>query len=354
MATIDPGDLRRLLAGIYEAKGTPGAVAATVAGLQVEANLAGHDSHGAILTTDYVARIDQGHIAPDAPIEVVAESPVTAVIDGHWGFGFAVTTRATELLIEKAGRDGLAAITIRRQSHVGRLGAYTSRVAARGMIGLMTADSGAGPKAAAPFGGRERRLGTNPLSIALPAESSIVCLDMATTTVAAGKLNLAIHRGEPIPDGWIVDREGRPTRRAEDYYEGGALLPLGGDQGHKGYGLSFVVEALSGLLTGLGFGLDPSGRHNDGCFLAAFDVARFRPLAQFKRDMEDFIRFLKATEPAAGFKEVLYPGEVEARARRERERSGIEVDDASWQRITDIARSLGVTVPVPRAPPGDR
>lgn len=354
MARIDPADMRRILAGIYVAKGASEATATTVAELQVEANLTGHDSHGAIMTTEYVARIDRGHIVPDASMEVVAESPVTAVIDGHWGFGFAVTMRATELLIEKARSGGLAAVTIRRQSHVGRLGAYTSRIAEAGMIGLMTVDSGGGPKSAVPFGGRERRLGTNPISFGLPAKSSIVCLDMATTTVSGGTLNMAIRRGDSIPEGWIIDREGRASNRPQDFYDGGALLPLGGDQGYKGYGLSFVVKALSGLLTGLGTGLDPVGRHNDGCFLAAFDVERFRPLSEFERDMEDFIRFLKATEPADGFKEILYPGEVAARARREREQSGIEIDDASWQEIMDIARGLEVTLPAAHRPPTDR
>ena len=348
MPTFDATDLCRLLARVYAAKGAPPEVAGTVAELQVEANLTGHDSHGVIQTADYVARIDQGHIVPGAAIDVMAESPCTAVVDGNWGFGFFVTSRATQMVIEKARSAGLAAVTIRHQGHIGRLGAYTSRIAATGLIGLITADSGAGPKAAAPFGGRERRLGTNPLSIALPAERSAICLDMATTTVAVGKLNLARNKGESIPEGWIVDREGRVSRRPADYFDGGALLPLGGDQGYKGYGLSFVVESLAGILTGLGFGIDPLGRHNDGCFLAAFDVGRFRPLDEFKREMEEFVGYLKETEPTEGCSEVLYPGELEARTRREREESGIPVDDASWRAISEIAGSLGVSLPAER------
>lgn len=338
-------ELIACLSGIYAAKGAPTEVAQTVAELQVEASLAGHDSHGVPKLKDYIDRIDRGDIAPQAQPTVLAEGATTAVIDGNWGFGFWVTSKAVQLAMHKAKESGVAAITIRRQSHIGRLGAYTGRLAAQGFIGILTADSGAGPKSAAPFGGREARLGTNPIAISFPAIASSVCLDMATTAVALGKVSLAARLGQPIPEGWVLDASGRPTTSAKDYFTGGSLLPLGADQGYKGYGLSFVVETLSGLLTGLGFGIDPSGRHNDGCFLAAFDVSRFRPLEDFKREMEEFIAFVKSSAPATGFTEVLYPGELEARSRVVREASGIPVDDQTWEYLTAQAITLGVTPP---------
>src|SRR5919202_5400265 len=134
---------------------------------------------------------------------------------------------------------------------------------------------------------------------------------MATSAVAAGKVSLAVSRGESIPICWIVDREGRPTTDPNQLRQGGALLPLGGTEGYKGSGLAVIVEILCGLLTGLGFGQEPSGRHNDGCFMAAFKVAAFRPLADFKREVAEFARYLKATPPAEGSRGVLYPGEIE-------------------------------------------
>jgi uncharacterized oxidoreductase len=173
---------------------------------------------------------------------------------------------------------------------------------------------------------------------------------MATTSVASGKLNVARPRGEKIPMGWILDSEGRETDDPNDYYSGGSLQPLGGDQGHKGYGLSFMVEMFSGILTGLGFGIDPQGRHNDGCFIAVFDVNRFRPLDSLKADMGDFVDYLKATEPAAGFSEVLYPGEMELRRSRENRSRGIEVENATWEVLERIARESGVSVPRPVEP----
>jgi uncharacterized oxidoreductase len=218
--------------------------------------------------------------------------------------------------------------------------------AEHGMIALMTADSGRGPKSAAPFGGRERRLGTNPISIAVPSDlPATPCIDIATTSVASGKLNIARTRGQRIPVGWIVDKDGAPTDDPNAYYEGGALLPLGGDQGHKGYGLSFMVEVLAGILTGLGFGVAADGRHNDGCFMAVFDVQRFLDIKDFKAEISGFVDFIKATEPAAGFTEVLYPGEVEWRQSERHRVEGIEIEDSTWQKLASLAEAAGVVVP---------
>lgn len=247
------------------------------------------------------------------------------------------------LAITKATEFDVGAVTVKRQGHIGRLGAYAAMATERGMIAIMTADSGLGPKAAAPFGGRERRLGTNPISIAVPTDlDGSVCIDMATTSVTSGKLNVARTREQKIPYGWILDSEGQPSDDPNDYYSGGSLLPLGGDQGHKGYGLSFMVEVLSGILTGLGFGVDREGRHNDGCFIAVFDVNRFRPQDVFRSDMSAFVDYLKATQPAAGFTAVLYPGEPEWRQSEAHKELGIEIEDTTWQILAQIAHDAGV------------
>lgn len=343
MPTLTPDRLRELLTGIYRASGAPAEAAATVAHYQVEANLVGHDSHGVIKTPDYVASMQRGQLVPDAPFEIVDSGPSHAVVDAHWGFGFVATERAMDLACDKAAAQGVAAVTVRRQGHVGRLGAYSTRAAERGMIGLVTADSGQAPKAVAPFGGRARRLGTNPLSIAVPsADHGPVVLDMATSTVAVGKVKLARSRGQEVPSGWLVDAQGRSTTDPADLEAGGSLLPLGADQGHKGYALSFMVEVLSGLLTGIGFGVDPEGRHNDGVFMAAFSIDRFRALDVFRREVSDFVVYLKQTPLAEGFDEVLYPGELEQRTRQQRRHDGIVVEDRTWQALTDLARRLGV------------
>ena len=202
----------------------------------------------------YIDRVKAGHIVPGAKWTIVQESPTTTVIDGHWGFGFHVNAKAMALTIEKARTANVAACTVFRQSHVGRLAAYPMMAMRAGMIGIAAADSGRSPKHVAPFGGREARLGTNPISIAVPSDlEAPFYLDMATSAVAAGKIALSIARGEQIPQGWIIDAEGRHTTDPTQYRKGGALLPLGGTEGYKGSGLAAMVEVLCGLLTGLGF-----------------------------------------------------------------------------------------------------
>ena len=273
----------------------------------IEANLAGHDSHGIIQIPTYIDRMTVGHIVPGAPWTIVHESPTTTVVDGY-----VVSERAMRLTIEKADRANVAAATVIRQGHIGRLASYPLMAVEAGMIGLITADSGRSPKMVAPFGGREARLGTNPISIAVPSNlDGPLFVDMATATVAAGKIQLAVSRGEQVPLGWIIDRDGRQTTDPNQLRAGGALLALGGTEGYKGSGLAVIVEILCGLLTGLGFGVEPSGLHNDGCFMAVFKVEAFRHLADFKREVAELARYLKDTPPAEGFTGVLYPGEIE-------------------------------------------
>ena len=339
--------LHSVTSQIYVAEGAPEDEALIAATHQVKANLVGHDSHGVIHIPEYVERIHRGHIVPGAPFEIVQESPTTACINGHWGFGFAVTEKAMHMAIEKARAHDVSALTVFYQSHIGRLGDYATMAAEEGMIGLITADSGAGPKAVAPFGGRERRLGTNPICIGVPSElEGPVLLDMATAAVAAGKVSLARSRKEPIPNSWVIDKDGNPTTDPEDYFRGGAILPVGADQGHKGSGLSFMVEMFSGILTGLGFGINPQAPHNDGCFIAVFNVEAFRPLAQFRREVSQFAEFIKSSAPAPGFSEVFYPGEVEWRTEQRRLKEGIYVEDETWGQIWGLVEKHGLEATV--------
>lgn len=339
MPVLNHEYLNKVCYHIFRALGASEEEANIVSNHVVKANLAGHDSHGVIQVPVYAERIKMGHIVPGAPFEVLDETPATARINGNWGFGYVVTERAMKMAIEKAKANGVAAITVFYQSHIGRLGDYPTMAAREGMIGLITADSGKGPKAVAPFGGSARRLGTNPISIGVPSDlDGTVLLDMATSAVAAGKVSLAISRQESIPSTWVIDKDGNPTTDPQDYFDGGAILPVGADQGHKGYGLSFIVEMFSGILTGLGFGIDPQARHNDGCFIAVFNVAAFRPLAEFKREVREFAEFVKTSPPAKGFKEVLYPGELEWRTEQQRRRDGIFVEDATWQQLWTLVQ----------------
>src|ERR1700757_1599460 len=329
MPVVQVDRLTRIGAALLKAAGASDEEASAVASGCVNANLAGHDSHGVIAIPTYIDRVKAGHIVPGAKWTIVQETPTTTVIDGHWGFGFHVNAKAMELTIAKAKTANVAACTVFRQSHVGRLAHYPMMAMREGMIGLATADSGRSPKHVAPFGGREARLGTNPIAIAVPSDlEAPFYLDMATSAVAAGKIALAVARGEQIPKGWIIDAEGRHTTDARDYRNGGALAAM--------------VEVRCGLLTGLGFGVEPTGRHNDGCFMAVFNVAAFRPLDKFKQEVADFARYLKATPPSEGSHGVFYPGEIEFLREQERRKNGIEVEDTTWDKLRTLARDYGL------------
>jgi uncharacterized oxidoreductase len=343
MPIVSADRLQTIATGLLCGAGASEEEASIVARHSIAANLAGHDSHGIIKIPTYVERIRMGHIVPGAPFEIVRQTATTTVIDGHWGFGYVVSERAMEITIAKARENNVAAATVYAQSHVGRLADYPIMAAKAGMIGLMTADSGRTKKNVVPFGGRETRLGTNPICIAMPSDlDGPMFIDISTAAAAAGKIEVAASRGEPVPEGWLIDKDGKPSTDPEDLEKGGALLPLGGLEGHKGYGLSAMVEILSGILPGLGFGIDPSGKHNDGCFMAAFKVDAFRPLDVFKREVAEFAAFLKSTPRAAGVDRVYYPGEIEHLRARKTATDGIFVEDATWAKLNELAEQFGL------------
>ena len=343
MPRVSAAQLKSITQALLEASGASEPEAECVARHCIDANLTGHDSHGIIQIPTYIDRIKAGHIVPGAPWKIVQESPTTVVIDGHWGFGYAVSERAMGYLVDKAETTNVAAATVFRQGHIGRLTNYALMAAQKGMIGLLAADSGRSPKSVAPFGGSEARLGTNPLCIAVPSDlAAPMFIDFATSAVAAGKVNLAAARGETIPQGWVVDKDGVLTTDPKALKAGGALLPVGGNEGYKGFGLAVMVEVLCGLLTGLGFGVEPTGRHNDGVFMAVFKVEAFRPLATFKAEVADFARYLKATKPSAGSAGVLYPGEIEHQRMQQRLADGVDIEPATWAKLKALAEGHGL------------
>jgi len=341
MPRVMPAELTEMLERIYVGVGVSPTEAEVVVRNQVDSNLCGHDSHGALRTPIYVKLIREGRVIPGAQMEIVEEHAASLVVDGHRGLGFVITERAQDLAIAKARQVGVTALSIREQSHVGRLGAYTERAAAQGFATMMMADSGRGPKSVTPFGGSDRRLGTNPISFSIPADlDGPIMLDMATSAVAGGKIKVARSKGEPMGHGWAIDAAGNLTTDPEDFYNGGALLPLGGDQAHKGYGLSFVVESLAAVLSGIGFGADAEGFPNDGILMILLNIEMFRPLAAFKAEMAEFARYVKASPPAAGVSEVLYPGELESRNRRRRSVEGIDLPQKVWDALEELLATV--------------
>jgi uncharacterized oxidoreductase len=342
--------LKEIGFSIFKSAGVPEDEAKIVSEALVRANLAGHDSHGVIRISQYVDMLLKEMIKPGMGIEILHETPTTAVIDGRWGFGQVVAAKAMEIAIAKARESYLGAVTARRSNHVGRIGDYAEMAAREGMIGMVTVNNHGAGLLVAPWGGRERRLSTNPISFAFPTgEGEPVVLDITTSIAAEGKVRVKRNRGERLPEGWIIDHEGKPSTNPDDLYgtkdqPPGALLPMGGQVGYKGFGLSVVVDVLSGALSGAGCSGTPGSRLGNSIFTLAINIEGFTSGEEFKSEVDRFIRFIKSCPLAPGFDEILMPGEIESRTHERRLREGIPVDDVTWNQILEAARRVGADI----------
>jgi LDH2 family malate/lactate/ureidoglycolate dehydrogenase len=322
---------------LLEAAGVPPDTARQVAVSLIEGNLAGHDSHGVIRLTQYVHGMERGQIDPHAQLEVLRETSTTALIDAHWAFGQIAARRAMEIAIEKARQHSLGAVGLRNSGHIGRLGEYALMAVEHGMIGWVTCNSS---QLTAPYGGVDRVFGTNPFAYAFPRSGQPFLMDFATSVAAEGKLRVAMSKGAPIPEGWILDKDRNPTTNPADFYDGGVILPLGG---HKGYGFLMVADLLGGALTGHGCTSLPEHSAGNGVFLMAMDIAAFCPVEELTDTVDRLSAYIKASRKAPGFDEILIPGEPEFRAKAQRERDGIYLPDATWREMVEVAGQYGLT-----------
>lgn len=328
--------MSELGSGILRGAGASAGTAATVAKSLVESNLVGHDSHGVRRLAGYVDAVRADVIDPVAEPELHSQQRGTAVIAGNRAFGQLSAGRAVLEAVRLCSAYGVSTVVVRECNHAGRLGEYVADLAGRGMVAL--ALSNADPTVA-PFGGRNRKLGTNPMAWALPrgATSPPLVMDWATAAVAEGKLAVAEARGERVGLDLLLDPQGRVSTDPGDFYRGGALLPFGG---HKGYGLSVVIEIVGGLLAGAGVSSLPGYDGRFGTVFIAVDIGCFMEVADFRAQAEAFCAELAGTEPAEGHREVLVPGELEARTRRERARDGIPFPDSTWHELTALRETL--------------
>lgn len=338
--------LQACAAAIFSAAGAPIEKAEQVARLLVEANLVGHDSHGIIRVSQYVATIERGEIDPHVGVAIESETDASAVLDGQWGFGQVVMSQATSMAVDKATRCGVAALTVRNANHIGRLGSYVEDIARRGLVGLLFANMHGGGACVVPWGGREGRLGTNPLAAGLPRpDADPIVLDMTTSVVAEGKIRVQRNRGESVPEGWIIDAEGEHTTDPAAFYgpPRGGLLPFGGTAGHKGYGLSVLVEILGGALSGAGCA-GSGARNGNGVLLLVIDIERFVPMEAYLREVGQLVAFIKSSPLSPGFSEIMVPGEIESRERAARS-EGLVIDEQTWAEVAACADRLGVELP---------
>lgn len=338
MPAIAAATLRRLTAGIFSRHGAPETTARRVADSLVQANLCGHDSHGVMRVPRYLDFIRRGQIVPSARPEVRSQRGSMAQVDGGHAFGQVGADFACRVAAELADLQGVASVALHNVMHIGRLGEYAEQLARRGFAVLIVTSNGGPDNAVAPFGGRDRLFGTNPLAFAVPvpARRAPLVVDFATAATAEGKLAVARPLGRPIEPGALVDAAGCPTCSPDDYYAGGALLPFGA---HKGYGILLMVELLARVMTGY---VDPSAsayfrRPGNATLITAWPVAEWSSGPGFVREIGRLMTAVKASRPAAGRSEVLLPGEIEARTLAARRRSGIPLPAATWAELQALA-----------------
>jgi LDH2 family malate/lactate/ureidoglycolate dehydrogenase len=351
-ARVGPERLTAFVERVLQALGVPDDDAATVAGILVEADLRGVESHGVTRLAGYASMIRAGLLNPKPSVRTLRDTPTTAMLDGDMGFGMVVAKRAMELAIAKARAQGVGAVTARNITHTGMIGFYTMMAAREGLVGLALNN---GPAIVPPFGGRTPTYATNPFSAAFPAgEEAPIVLDMATTVVAGGKLRLAAKKGRRIPPDWALDRRGLPTTDPEEALLRGFLQWAGG---YKGFGLATVVEVLGGVLSGGRFGTDVPplrvfGRDplvTSGFYLA-LDVERFMPLAEFRARVDRLVRQVRASRRAPGVRRIQVAGEPESRRRAERARLGVPLGGVVLKELRALARELGVRFALGAAP----
>ena len=339
----DGSALRETVAGVFACMGVPPDDAALAADVLVLADLRGVDSHGVSnMLRSYVAGYQEGSINPRPDWRVVRETPSTATIDSDRGLGIIVTPQAMELAIRKAANVGVGMVAIGNARHLGMASYHAMLALPHDMIGVCMTSC---PPAVLPTFGAEPRLGTNPIAVAVPAgEEPPFVFDAATSSVAVNKIRIAQRLGADIPGGWLADAAGTPIMEEGPAPGDFNLVPLGGNRelgSHKGYGLSCVVDILAGVLTGFGYGAVP-GRPNFGHYVAAYSIDAFTEVAQFKREMDEWLRMMKSTRPAPGHDRVLVAGQPEAETELLRRAEGIPLHPEVAQWLRDACGELGV------------
>jgi L-2-hydroxycarboxylate dehydrogenase (NAD+) len=338
-------NLVEFIAGALAAAGIPPEDARQVAALMAEADARGGDAHGVFRLPQYVKQIQSGAVNPRPNIRTMEDRPGSALIDGDNALGHLVMKRATELAIEKARQCGVAWVGTRHSNHAGPAQLYPRMAAAQGMIGMYFCVGNA--NLLPPWGGTEVLLSTNPIAIAVPgARHPAICLDMATTNTAFGKIRLKAQRGEPMPEGWMIDREGKPLTDPKRASEG-FLLPIGGP---KGYGLALMIGLMAGTLNGAALGrdvvdytVDSKTPSNTGQSIIAVNIAAFADVTAFKQQVDEVWDVMKSSPTLPGVDEVRLPGERTEQIYRERTAQGVPLSETQRKALDDVADRLGIS-----------
>lgn len=341
-------DLERMSGDLLQAHGVRADDAAVVARSLVESNLRGHDSHGVIRVAEYVEQLGTGQLVAGGSLRVLAETPAMIAGDGGRGFGQVLCRRLIELVGAKAREQGVACGTLMHCGHVGRLGEWVELAARGGLAGLISVNDNGVVFTVAPPGGIAPRISTNPIAIGVPTDAEPLVLDISTSAVANGKLKVARLAGREVPSGWIQDAAGNPTTDPNVMLADppGTLLPFGGDQGYKAFGLGLVFDILVAGLSGGFCPPAPSGiLECNNVLLVLWDPARFAGHEHFRREADKLIAAVRDTPRKSGVDRIQLPGDRSADIRRERLANGIPLDGDNWDTLALLSKQLEVRLP---------
>ena len=364
---VDALRLERFVFTAFSTLGLSESNARDAADVLVKSDVYGIESHGVPRLAGYVDRLRTGSIEANPEVVIVHELPSTAMVDGANGVGMVVGKRAMEVAIRKAEATGAGFVSVRNSSHFGIAGYYARMALEHDMIGFCMTNVGSGGSTP-PTGGRTGFFGTNPIAVAAPTGTPpAFVMDFATTVVASGKLQIAQRRGKPVPHGLVVDSEGNPSTNPADRHGGGYILPLGGlreTSGHKGYGLMLLVDILSGVLSGAAVGatatkLTSEGARaeqarsvgagsNTGHFFGALRVDGFRPVDEFKAQMDEMASVIRGSEKLPGWERIFVHGEPEWEEERDRLANGIPLDRPTYDSLVKVAQELDIPLDVER------
>jgi L-2-hydroxycarboxylate dehydrogenase (NAD+) len=352
--TFQHAYLKEFTANVLMYFSVPEKDALQAAGVLSKADLRGIDSHGVARLRTYVDMFKIGRINPKPNIKIIREKKSVATVDGDSGLGLVVGPKANEIAMEKAAQFGSGWVSVCNTNHYGIASYYSLKALERDMIGWSMTNSS---RIVVPLWGAERRLGTNPIAIAFPGfKNPPIVIDLATSVVAFGKIEIAKRAGKSIPEGWIIDKEGKSSTSPEDVY-GGGLLPLGGTRemgGHKGYCLSAMVDILSCVLSGANWGpfAPPFALFEEapkesvgkgiGHFFGAMEIDGFEDVEVFKKRIDHWIEVFRNTRPVSGHEKVLIPGDPEREAEDHRTKNGIPLIEAVVNDLEQISHETGL------------
>jgi uncharacterized oxidoreductase len=345
--------LTEFVTSILVAVGVPRDDAAVVASGLVGANLRGHDSHGVMRLVQYIGFIERGEIRIGVALQVERETPAVVVCNGQWGLGQVQAHRLLEVVLPKARALGVAVGAARDCGHIGRLGEYAERAVEQGILLMATVNNCGAWQRVAPPGGLEPRLSTNPFCAAIPTADpdAPIVADFGTSVVAEGKVRAYYISGQKVPEGWLLDHQGRPTTDPATLYEPplGTILPMGGAQSYKGFGLGLILELWAGGLSG-GRCSQPGPRPIGGnnIVFVALDPAHFTAPETLLEKATLLAEYVRATPRAAGVDAILLPGDPERITLQERSALGIPLDGNHWKKLAELGARLGVAVPQPK------